>query len=150
MASTATISATTEVNHGMGVVVECTFSLDASGSASFSPQFTLTDETGTVRPYDFTGFASVQIIMTGSTNGTLTVQLYSDNSDTDANYLVGYDPEGVAHPALCTALAFSSTPKKMFENVKIPPCKRHKWTLTEAGGAAGVAGKIYLYLSRVV
>ena len=122
-----------------GLVLEFPIALAAGTSDYFTPD---------LQKYDFSGYASMQIVMTGTTNATLTVQLETDNSNTDANFLVPFDTYGTVHPALCTALAFTSTPKKMFENIAIPAACRVRWKFTEAGGAAAVAGTAYLYLQR--
>lgn len=95
--------------------------------------------------YGFNGFGSMHLVQTA---GQVTIQLQSDNSATDANFITGYDPDGVVHPALCTDLTFAGTPNKLFENIKIPPVKRHRWKFSNSSTTVVSTGTAYLYLSR--
>ena len=143
MASTSSISAISTVANGTLKIIEFTYAIDASGTVYFEPEFDNT-EGDTI---DFSGYASMQLINTGAANSTLTVQVYVSNNLVDADFLIPWDPDGVVHPAMCTALAFSTTPKKMFENIKIPLARRVRWAFTEASGAAAITGKAQLALS---
>lgn len=143
MASSGVITGQWLIANGTAMVIEFTYAIEANGTVYFEPQFA-NDEGQTI---DFSGYASMQLINTGATNATLTVQLYGDNSNTEANFLIPVDIYGTAHPALCTALAFTSTPKKAFENIVIPLFRRIRWAFTEASNAATITGKAYLCLS---
>ncbi|NTU49422.1 MAG: hypothetical protein HGA87_00750 [Desulfobulbaceae bacterium] len=145
MATSGSITDTKHINNNNGVLIEYTFAIDASGTLNFEPDWTESDLSAD--PYNFDGYASMQVVMTGATNGTLTVQMHADNSGTDANFLIPYNSDAIVWPAFCTALAFSTTPKYM-KQINIPAAKRIKWLLTEAGGSAAVSGKLYLFLHK--
>lgn len=119
----------------LGIVKGRQFTLDASGAVYLDMDY---------KRDMFTGYASMQLIMT---SGAVTIQLQSDNTGDYANFMIGYDTTGTAHPALCTA----QTASKFFESIDVPAALRNRWKISEAAGTpAAASGTIYLFLSQGV
>lgn len=95
--------------------------------------------------FEFSGNASLHLVQTA---GQVTIQIQSDNSGTDANFKEGYNTSDTVHPAICTNLAFASTPNKFFEGIAFPYAARNRVRFSNSHATVTATGKAYLYLSR--
>lgn len=84
-------------------------------------------------------FASVQVVRT---SGSITGQIESDNSGTDANFAANYDEFGIVLPALFSGLSAS----RIFGSPKVPAVKRNRLKIT--AGSEGFEGTVYVFASR--